>query len=108
MSTTEKHNRSSRPLHGFSLRTLLIATTLVAVGLGLIVWAYEMNRLKYRKLRIAWSVAWGMLAVLLIALWVRSYWHVDYSGSDHGECDCIWLFSKDASIGDVPNLALVR
>ena len=38
-ATTEKHNRSSRPLHGFTLRTLLIATAIVAVGLGLIVWA---------------------------------------------------------------------
>jgi type II secretory pathway component PulJ len=34
----EKHTRFSRPLHGFSLRTLLIATTLVALVLGLIVW----------------------------------------------------------------------
>jgi hypothetical protein len=33
----EKHTRFSRPLHGFSLRTLLIAATLVAVVLGLIV-----------------------------------------------------------------------
>jgi hypothetical protein len=31
----------------------------------------------YRKLRIAWSVGWGVLAVLLIVLWVRSYWWVD-------------------------------
>jgi hypothetical protein len=29
--------------------------------------------MKYRKLRIAWSVAWGVLCLLLIALWVRSY-----------------------------------
>jgi len=29
--------------------------------------------MKYRKLRIAWSVVWGVLAVLLCALWVRSY-----------------------------------
>jgi hypothetical protein len=28
----------------------------------------------YRYLRIAWSVAWGILAVLLCVLWVRSYW----------------------------------
>jgi hypothetical protein len=34
----EKHIRFSRPLHGFTLRTLLIGTTLVAVVLGLIVW----------------------------------------------------------------------
>jgi hypothetical protein len=27
---------------------------------------------KYRKLRIAWSVAWGVVAVLVCALWVRS------------------------------------
>jgi hypothetical protein len=33
--------------------------------------------MKYRKLRIAWSVGWGVAAVLLVALWVRSYWWVD-------------------------------
>lgn len=32
--------------------------------------------MKYRKVRIAWSVAWALVAVLLCALWVRSYaWH---------------------------------
>ena len=34
--------------------------------------------MKYRKLRIAWSVAWGLLAVLLFVLWVRSYWWSEY------------------------------
>ncbi len=29
--------------------------------------------MKYRKLRIAWSVGCGILCVLLIVLWVRSY-----------------------------------
>src|SRR5690349_76522 len=29
--------------------------------------------MKYRKLRIAWSVVLGLVAVLLIVLWVRSY-----------------------------------
>ena len=29
--------------------------------------------MKHRKLRIAWSVFWGLAAVLLIVLWVRSY-----------------------------------
>ena len=33
--------------------------------------------MKYRKLRIAWSVGWGILCLLLIALWVRSYWRCD-------------------------------
>src|SRR6478672_1402269 len=29
--------------------------------------------MKHRKLRIAWSVAWGTAAVVLVALWVRDY-----------------------------------
>ncbi len=33
--------------------------------------------MRFRKLRIAWSVVWGVVAVLLILLWVRSYWWVD-------------------------------
>jgi hypothetical protein len=34
--------------------------------------------MKHRKLRIAWSVAWGVAAVLLCVLWVRSYtWRDD-------------------------------
>src|SRR5262245_2246822 len=28
--------------------------------------------MKFRKLRIAWSVAWGLLALLLVVLWVWS------------------------------------
>ena len=33
--------------------------------------------MKYRKLRIAWSVACGIACLLLIALWVRSDTHLD-------------------------------
>ena len=32
--------------------------------------------MRYRKLRIAWSVVWGIVAVLLIVLWVRSYYYL--------------------------------
>ena len=32
---------------------------------------------KYHELRIAWSVLWGVVAVLLCVLWVRSYWKMD-------------------------------
>jgi hypothetical protein len=35
------------------------------------------TRMRFRKERIAWSVVWGILALLLIALWVRSYWWID-------------------------------
>jgi hypothetical protein len=31
----------------------------------------------YRKLRIAWSVGWGVATVLLCVLWVLSYWRMD-------------------------------
>src|SRR5262245_2172819 len=33
--------------------------------------------MRFRKLRIAWSLAWGVTAVLLIGLWIRSYWRND-------------------------------
>lgn len=33
--------------------------------------------MKHRKLRVAWSVTWGVMAVLLCLLWVRSYWRTD-------------------------------
>lgn len=33
--------------------------------------------MRYRKLRFAWSVVWGVVAVLLIVLWVRSYFWAD-------------------------------
>ena len=33
-------------------------------------------------LRIAWSVWWGILCVLLIVLWVRSYWWFDVARID--------------------------
>jgi hypothetical protein len=33
--------------------------------------------MRFRKLRIAWSVGWSVVAVLLVALWVRSYHQED-------------------------------
>ncbi len=33
--------------------------------------------MKHRALRIAWSVTWGIVAVLLVVLWVRSYYSRD-------------------------------
>src|SRR3954451_23134347 len=30
--------------------------------------------MRFRKLRIAWSIFWGLACVVLIMLWVRSYW----------------------------------
>jgi hypothetical protein len=36
--------------------------------------------MRFRKLRIAWSVFWGLACVLLIVLWVRSYQVYDSIG----------------------------
>jgi hypothetical protein len=33
--------------------------------------------MRFRKLRIAWSVVWGVACLLLCVLWVRSYWYSD-------------------------------
>src|SRR3954451_10336249 len=33
--------------------------------------------MRHRKLRIAWSVACGIICLLLVALWVRSYFSFD-------------------------------
>ena len=35
--------------------------------------------MRFRKLRIAWSVGWGIACVLLLVLWVRSYWVWDFA-----------------------------
>jgi hypothetical protein len=37
--------------------------------------------MKHRKLRIAWSVGWGIVAVFIFALWVRS----------NSVCDQLWV-----------------
>src|SRR5262245_38425110 len=50
-----------------------------------------MNRPRLiRGLRIAWSVWWGILCVLMIGLWVRSYRHwdeLDYETPSHWSLD---------------------
>jgi hypothetical protein len=33
--------------------------------------------MRFRNMRIAWSVAWGVLAALVVVLWVRSYFAGD-------------------------------
>src|SRR4051795_652243 len=39
-----------------------------------------MGGMRFRKLRIAWSVFWGVACVLLIVLWVRSYsWNEEFA-----------------------------
>lgn len=44
---------------------------------------------RYRKLRIAWSVFWGVVAALLVVLWVRSYWWYDFANGPIANTDFI-------------------
>lgn len=37
----------------------------------------EAEKTRFRKLRVAWSATWTLAAVLLVAIWVRSYYYVD-------------------------------
>jgi hypothetical protein len=55
--------------------------------------------MRFRKLRTAWSVAWGVVAVLVIALWVRSYWYVDGAFFKISNSDFVMLASVPGSIG---------
>jgi hypothetical protein len=50
--------------------------------------------MRFRKLRIAWSVAWGILCLLLIALWVRSYWWCDIAEVAFNKSSVFSVMSK--------------
>ncbi len=53
--------------------------------------------MKHRKLRIAWSVTWSIVAVLLMALWMRSYWRADsilWWAAPNGRISRITIFNS--------------
>ena len=70
---------------------------MIGVKLSLSPWYH--GGMKFRKLRITWSMTWGVLALLLIVLWVRSYsgqfgylgyivagdreWHLTHGAAKH-------------------------
>ncbi len=65
--------------------------------------------MKHRALRIAWSVAWGIAAVLLVVLWVRSYWWLDsISGSGPGSGIRIDSDYGFLGVEGYPNFSAVR
>jgi hypothetical protein len=55
--------------------------------------------MKLRKLRIAWSVFWGLACVLLVVLWVRSYKYyvITYNGPGFGSA-VVGLDSRPGSV----------
>ncbi len=68
--------------------------------------------MRFRKLRIAWSVVCGIACVLLVVFWVRSYFKVDYvfydtaqktysMASYHGRLRILWTYCQ---VGCRPSL----
>ena len=57
--------------------------------------------MRFRKLRIAWSVGWGVACLLLIALWVRSYWWVEGVSVTNGP-------RHSVVIGSCPNVIAIQ
>jgi hypothetical protein len=55
--------------------------------------------MRYRKLRIAWSVVFGGLALLLTALWVRSYWWIDGLSIPHSGNRYLSMGTAPGTIG---------
>jgi hypothetical protein len=50
--------------------------------------------MKYRKLRIAWSATWGVLGVLIVAMWLRScFWRADSVTYIHSVQTTIYAYS---------------
>jgi Na+/melibiose symporter-like transporter len=61
--------------------------------------------MRFRKLRIAWSVFCGVAAVLLIVLWVRSYWWYDTIGGQGPASEYSFALSHGfLSVWGSPNL----
>ena len=52
--------------------------------------------MKYRKLRIAWSVFWGVACVLLVVLWARSDWYLDQMYCEHSGLRPVLLLAGPA------------
>jgi hypothetical protein len=57
-----------------------------------------MADMKYRKLRIAWSVACGILCLLLIVLLVRSCWWQDDLGYAFSDSSVLSFMSLNGSV----------
>src|SRR6478752_6350469 len=52
----------------------------------------------FRGLRIAWSVGFGILCLLLVSLWVRSYTTVDQLHLPFGGSECFTVASKKGAL----------
>jgi hypothetical protein len=54
--------------------------------------------MRFRKLRIACTVFCAIVCVLLIVLWVRSYWRLDAIAYKHPPRLSVWLVSSNGEL----------
>ena len=54
--------------------------------------------MRFRKLRIAFSAMCLIACVLLIALWVRSYWRLEAVAYKHPPRLAVWLVSSNGEL----------
>src|SRR3954464_14026389 len=59
--------------------------------------------MRFRKLRIAWSVFLGLVCVLLVVLWVRSYWFREHSEPSFGHSQVEQFIRDRPGVGQVIN-----
>ena len=53
--------------------------------------------IRYRKLRIVWSVVCGVACVLLCLLWIRSFWEIDIYGKQLSDVNGFTLISRNGA-----------
>jgi len=76
--------------------TLISAAFATAPWIRHLEWRFSLRTLlKYQKLRVAWSVGWGVACLLLIVLWVRSYTCWDDIGGSVGGSTWLGLHSLE-------------
>src|SRR6188472_669381 len=54
--------------------------------------------MRFRKLRIAWSVAWASVAVLTFACWMRSLWWIDSVTCYYAPWEAINVYSVEGRL----------
>jgi hypothetical protein len=64
--------------------------------------------MKFRNLRIAWSVTWGIAVVLLLVLWIRSNRHYESIARNNGKGVTTILCSTGGTVHFVRDLMMNR
>src|SRR4051812_11830684 len=100
----------------FALILTVGLACVVAVSIAAVVLMQIRPRFNLRNLGVAFSAACGIACLLLLALWVRSYWRCDVMVGDEGNYGLTFFGSdggtvyliKDFSLGLLPGIGRSR